>query len=252
MALALIVMLHWLAISSFPHWTGGWSIGPRLFADMTPYLVYLLIPILAGLPKPRTIGALVRLAPFGLTLALSFFMHWHGATDQNVDYWNRVPNDVDQHGTRIWDWRDPPFGRGFGPALWMMEPDALQYSDDAAHHLQHVALLLTSLDTSKTSLEITLPVGVMPVTDTVFEQQFTMAPPSSAGLRVRTKESFGFKQKRRLELTLAPALWQPAPQPPSLQIVAKATNIWWSRQTKVALPVDELDQRYSTILDASQ
>ncbi|MCX6043601.1 MAG: hypothetical protein NT075_00700 [Chloroflexi bacterium] len=251
-ALALIVMLHWLAISSFPHWTGGWSIGPRLFADMTPYLVYLLIPVIAGLPKPRTIGALTRLAPFGLTLALSFFMHWHGATDQNVDYWNRVPNDVDQHGARIWDWRDPPFGRGFGPALWMMEPDALQYSDDAAHHLQHVALLLTSLDTSKTSLEITLPVGVTPVTDAAFEQQFSVATPSNAGLTVRTKESFGFKQKRHLELTLAPALWQQASQPPSLQIVATATNIWWRRQTKAALPVDELDQRYSTILEASQ
>ncbi len=251
-ALAVIVTLHWLAISSFPHWTGGWSLGPRLFTDMTPYLVYFLIPVLAQLPRPHTVGALARLAPFGLTLALSFFMHWHAASDQNVYYWNRVPNDIDQHPARIWDWRDPPFWRGFGQALWRIEPDALHYSHDAGHRLQQARLLITSQDTSRTSLEISLPVGVTPTMDAAFTQQFTVVNQSTLGMVVRTKESFGFNQKRRIELDFDPALWRLAAlKLPTLQIVAKATNIWWSRQTIVALPVDKLDHPYSTIAEAS-
>src|SRR5262249_49391806 len=39
-SLVAVVLLHWIAISSFPHWWGGHSYGPRFFSDMLPYLVY--------------------------------------------------------------------------------------------------------------------------------------------------------------------------------------------------------------------
>lgn len=38
------VVLHWIVISSFPHWWGGASYGPRLFSDVLPYLAVLMIP----------------------------------------------------------------------------------------------------------------------------------------------------------------------------------------------------------------
>ncbi len=38
-----IIISHWLIISSFPHWWAGHSYGPRFFADMIPFLIFLLI-----------------------------------------------------------------------------------------------------------------------------------------------------------------------------------------------------------------
>ena len=43
--LMAIVACHWLTTSLFEDWGGAWSIGPRYFVDVIPYLVYLLIPL---------------------------------------------------------------------------------------------------------------------------------------------------------------------------------------------------------------
>jgi hypothetical protein len=32
--LAILILLHWLLISTYPHWWGGYSFGPRFFSDM--------------------------------------------------------------------------------------------------------------------------------------------------------------------------------------------------------------------------
>jgi hypothetical protein len=110
--LLAIVALHWLSISSFAHWWGGHSYGPRLFADMIPYFIYFLAPAvmswagLTGARKP------VWGTVFLLLLAMSFFVHWRGATTQSVYEWNYSPVDVDTAPQRIWDWSDPQFLRG--------------------------------------------------------------------------------------------------------------------------------------------
>ena len=56
-ALAAIVVLHWIALSSFPSGGAGHSFGYRLFSDMAPYLTYFLIPVIArigALPRARS------------------------------------------------------------------------------------------------------------------------------------------------------------------------------------------------------
>jgi hypothetical protein len=110
------VFLHWLAISSFPHWWGGASYGPRLFADVTPYLVYFLIPVAGAFGRPAGLRAAAGLAGAAALAAASVFIHYRGAADQATFEWNNFPLRVDEHPERLWDWGDAQFLRGLAPA----------------------------------------------------------------------------------------------------------------------------------------
>ncbi len=110
--LIVIIVCHWLVISSFSHWWAGWSIGPRFFSDMTPYFIYLMIPFfdwLSGLSNPRK--RLVWILS-GILIGLSFFVHFQGAINPSVNGWNAQPVDIDKASWRVWDWKDPQFLRG--------------------------------------------------------------------------------------------------------------------------------------------
>lgn len=108
--LLAIIVLHWLAISAFPHWWAGHSYGPRFFADMVPFLVYFLIPVvdfLAHAHKPQW-----RLRAIFLTLVVvSFWINFRGATTFTVYQWNTIPVNVDTQPSRMWDWHDLQFLR---------------------------------------------------------------------------------------------------------------------------------------------
>ncbi|HEX8438233.1 hypothetical protein [Archangium sp.] len=110
-----ILLLHWLIISSFPHWWAGHSYGPRYMTDMAPYLCYLLIPVVDMLRT--TTAEPVWKRGFVLTFAVlagwSFFTHLRGATNwEAAAGWNASPTNVDQDPGRLWDFRDPAFFRG--------------------------------------------------------------------------------------------------------------------------------------------
>ncbi len=116
-ALASLFVLHWLALASFQPWWAGHSFGPRFFADLTPFYVYFLIPVFQLLPQlPR---ARKRLLGCALTLcvAISFLIHFRGATSLDCHAWNQVPVLVDEAPSRLWDWKDPPFLRGLGSGV---------------------------------------------------------------------------------------------------------------------------------------
>lgn len=105
-----IILLHWITISSFPHWTGGWSYGPRFFSDMIPYFIYFTIPFLAKIPE---FNKQLKISVLILTLCLagvSFFIHYRGATDVQTFLWNA---EVDQNISKIWDWHDLQIMRGY-------------------------------------------------------------------------------------------------------------------------------------------
>ena len=116
--LVAIIVLHWLTISSFRSWWGGHAYGPRLFADVLPYLVYFLIPVTGALWSSEATGAGRRrrrgllAGVFGLSVALSVLVHGRGALSPSGYAWNGSPVDVDRAPARLWDWRDPPFLRG--------------------------------------------------------------------------------------------------------------------------------------------
>jgi hypothetical protein len=105
------VLLHWIAISLFPHWYGGWSYGPRLFSDMVPYLIYLLMPVIPLVTHSKESSAPIRVA-FACFIGISLFIHYRGATDNATQMWNALPVNVDVEPSRLWNWQDPPFLRG--------------------------------------------------------------------------------------------------------------------------------------------
>lgn len=119
-----IMFLHWISISCFPHWWAGWSFGPRLFSDMIPYFVYFLIPVVAQVPELEGTRKVVLAAALCSSVVVSFFVHYKGATDENVFAWNFNPVSVDAKPSRLWDWSDIQFLRG----IQVIEPGCLPFS----------------------------------------------------------------------------------------------------------------------------
>jgi len=110
-ALGLVVLGHWVSISSFPHWWGGHSLGPRLFTDVVPWLTFLLIPVVAQAVESGG-GRRPRSWALAGALAVSVALHAHAAIHPGVHGWNDGPPSVDDAPRRLWDWSDPPFLRG--------------------------------------------------------------------------------------------------------------------------------------------
>jgi hypothetical protein len=104
-AAAATVAVHLVLISRFHHWWGGYSYGPRLFSDMVPLLLFLLLPVLLELRRPA-IGAVV-----GVLAGASVFVNARGALDQRTWDWNGVPVSVDVRPARLWHWNDVQFLR---------------------------------------------------------------------------------------------------------------------------------------------
>jgi hypothetical protein len=108
--LIAIILLHWLAISTFAHWWGGHSYGPRFFSDILPFLVYFLYPVIDRLGPGVSRYRLAWVALCALLAMASFAIHFRGATDFNGSIgWNVVPTNIDEHPDRLWDWRNPQF-----------------------------------------------------------------------------------------------------------------------------------------------
>jgi len=115
--LVTIILLHWIVISTFPHWWGGHSFGPRFFSDMIPYFVFFIILFLKEFnlyPRNKKILVAIFLV---LLVGMSFFIHYQGAYRWAVYDWNMTPNNVDLHPNRLWDWHDIQFLRGISKGL---------------------------------------------------------------------------------------------------------------------------------------
>lgn len=113
-ALALIIILHWLLISSFGHWYGGHSYGPRFFSDVLPYLFYFLLPSLNWLMSPpfKSLARMAGIAVFMALTLISVTIHSVGANEVAINSWNDLPVSLDPHAdVRLWDWSDLQFLR---------------------------------------------------------------------------------------------------------------------------------------------
>lgn len=109
-ALLAIIFLHWVTISSFPHWWAGHSFGPRFFSDMLPYLSYLLIPALVKVTG--TAGHRLTRYSFVVAFVFGFGVHSAGALQPSTLNWSVWPENIDSRPSRVWDWTDPQFLRG--------------------------------------------------------------------------------------------------------------------------------------------
>jgi len=110
--LVIIVVGHWIVISRFTHWWGGWSFGPRFFSDMIPYLIYLMVPTVRDIANLSKIKKVVAISIFCILMMLSFLLHYRGANYKETMGWNTSPSNVDLTPSRIWDWSDLQFLRG--------------------------------------------------------------------------------------------------------------------------------------------
>ncbi len=111
-SLAVIIVFHWLLSSSHPHWWGGHSYGPRYFSDIIPYFIYFLVPVFTNIPKFKGIKKFGVVFILICTLVMSFFIHYRGATSEEVYAWNAGPVNIDVDPSRAWDWHDIQFLRG--------------------------------------------------------------------------------------------------------------------------------------------
>lgn len=116
----LAVGVHLAAVSCFPDWTGGHSYGPRLTADLVPWLFLLgVIGLRAALDHADEAGAvkgaarrrwqLVMAAVLGLW---GVFAHGRGALAAETWLWNTTPELDPNFSRRVWDWRYPQFLAG--------------------------------------------------------------------------------------------------------------------------------------------
>lgn len=111
-ALIIIIILHLIAVSSYPHWWAGHSFGPRFLCDMIPYFLYFLTPCFTETFKMHSIKKTIYCFTFVAAVAFSFFVHYRGATNPLAVSWNVFPVNVDSQPDRIWDWKDMQFLRG--------------------------------------------------------------------------------------------------------------------------------------------
>ncbi len=109
------IMSHWLVISSFPHWWGGHSYGPRLWTETAVGWVWLLSAMVRAPAFPRN--------SFVMLALLSALFHAHGAVSFAPWTWNGIPVNVDDAPQRLWDWKDPQALRGW---LALPAPNAEQ------------------------------------------------------------------------------------------------------------------------------
>ena len=100
--------LHWIAISLFHNWWGGWSFGNRLFTEALPPL--LLLTILSARHAREQLSPVLRAATVSLFLAAAAFgtfVHTNqGLYNVYAILWN---DGIDRDPSRVFDWHDPQF-----------------------------------------------------------------------------------------------------------------------------------------------
>lgn len=104
-----IITAHWVVVSMYPQWWGGFSYGPRFFSDMMPFFGFGVVQCL----RDDFIAQHALLRKFAIVATIaSVIINANGALRYSgfLD-WNAKPN-IDQHPERLWDWSDPQFLRG--------------------------------------------------------------------------------------------------------------------------------------------
>lgn len=103
--LSVVPLLLLIIVSKWKGWWGGDCYGPRLLADVTPILCFLLYPVVDYCAGKKA----VKYAIIGLA-ALSIGMHAIGAGRDRVigeKTWTAY-YEIGRHPERLWSWRDSP------------------------------------------------------------------------------------------------------------------------------------------------
>ncbi|MBF0549765.1 MAG: hypothetical protein HQK60_04450 [Deltaproteobacteria bacterium] len=104
--ISLVFLAFGAILACFPHWWGGYSYGPRLYAPMFGLLALSVVPAIHWIKglKPGPKIAVVMLCM--LAIGWGGFVHVRGIRAWSVHDWNADPVSVDVKPERIWDWSD--------------------------------------------------------------------------------------------------------------------------------------------------
>ncbi|MFL6514656.1 MAG: hypothetical protein ACJ8M1_06490 [Chthoniobacterales bacterium] len=106
-----IVIGHWVMVSLYADWWGGWSFGPRYWTDVLPFIAFLALPAVDWMTTPLTGERWVLASRISACVlaAFSIWVHAQGAFRKGPHHWNAIPRRVDD--ARLWDWSDIQFLR---------------------------------------------------------------------------------------------------------------------------------------------
>ncbi len=122
--------LHWIAISLFHHWWGGWSFGSRLFTEALP--AFLLLTVVVVRQASSRLAPSLRRAAAVLFLATAVFAAFVHSNQGLYNVYAILWNDgIDRDASRVFDWRYPQF---------LASPESL-----GAHAREHVLLAMAPL-----------------------------------------------------------------------------------------------------------
>lgn len=104
---AVAALAQYVLYSAYAVWWGGHTYGPRYMLDVLPFLV----PLAAAVGTWRVSRA--GMASLALAFAWSVAVAGLGAFVFPNERWNLMPEDVDRHHERLWDWSDTQIQRAW-------------------------------------------------------------------------------------------------------------------------------------------
>lgn len=110
-AYASIVLGQSIIVGAASMWWAGHAYGPRFMTDVVPFLVYFTA---FNFRLPDTVSQGWRRAVSVAVIALavvSAAIHAQGAFRYGTWQWNYMPDNIDAHPSRAWDWSDAQFAR---------------------------------------------------------------------------------------------------------------------------------------------
>lgn len=115
-ATAWVVIGAYLLVVSLFGGTGGSSYGPRLLTDISPFVVWLSLPVLGifdGTVHDRGSRLWHRAGCSAVCVILAWgvLVNASGATLRSAFCWSATPEVVTEAPSRVWDWKDPQFFR---------------------------------------------------------------------------------------------------------------------------------------------
>ncbi|HCS79145.1 TPA: hypothetical protein DIV55_05395 [Patescibacteria group bacterium] len=105
------IVIHWILISNYQGWWGGWGFGPRYFTDTLPLFAYMAFLFFKQIKALKIKYKLTLLSLFVLASLVSIGTYRSGATYYPTMYWDGNPVNIDFHPERVWDWNDLQFLR---------------------------------------------------------------------------------------------------------------------------------------------
>lgn len=112
-ALASIVVGQLIIVGSASMWWAGHSFGPRFTTDILPIVVYFTA---FNFRLPESLPRRLQYPVSSLIVvlaAVSALIHAQGAIRYGTWQWNYMPDSIDDHPSRAWDWTDAQFVRKF-------------------------------------------------------------------------------------------------------------------------------------------